>query len=82
MHRAASKDGRASLQRRSVRIDDLGADDIALAINVWLASQRSRPQECRLGGPRGVLATFRDAGIGLPDPDLRFIATREPPGGA
>jgi small conductance mechanosensitive channel len=57
----------------AVRIDDLGQDDVALEITFWTDSQRSDFKNTASCVRRAVLDSFRDAGIRLPEPDLRIV---------
>lgn len=58
----------------AVRVDDLGQDDIALEITFWTDSQRSDYKNTASAVRSSVVEAFRDAGVGLPDPDLRVVS--------
>ena len=79
---AVSADGVLENPAPAVRIDDLGQDDIALEINFWTDSQRSDFKNTASAVRAGVIDAFRNAGIGLPDPDVRIIRTPGGSGGA
>lgn len=62
----------------AVRIDDLGKDDIVLEITFWTDSQRSDFKNTGSAVRGAVIAAFLEAGIGLPEPDLRMLSPKDP----
>lgn len=66
----------------SVRIDDLGTDDIALEVTFWADLQRSDFKNTASAVRAAIVIAFLNAGIGLPDPDLRKLSLEDRRGGA
>ena len=62
----------------SVRVRELGQDDIVIEARFWTDSRRSDFVETRSTVRKAIVAALKDAGIGLPDPDVRKIVPRHP----
>lgn len=58
----------------SVRVDELGQDDIVLEITFWTDSRRSDYKNTASAVRAAIVSGFSSAGLGLPDPDLRRVA--------
>lgn len=67
----------------SVRIQDLGQDDIGIELRFWADSRRSDFVATQSAVRAAVVDALREAGIPLPDPDVRHIVARgrDVPGG-
>lgn len=61
----------------SVRVRDLGQDDIVLEARFWTDSRRSDFLDTASAVRADVVAALRRAGVALPDPDVRFLAPRD-----
>lgn len=57
-----------------VRVAELGAADITLEITFWTDSLRADFRNTAAAVRLGLLRAFREAGVGLPTPDLRLLA--------
>lgn len=66
----------------SVRVHDLGQDDLVLEIRFWTDSRRSDFVLTRSAVRAKVLEAMRRAGLPLPDPDVRFVVRRRAAGRA
>lgn len=60
----------------SVRVEDLGADDILIAIQFWADSRRSDYAATTSAVRQAVVDAMKTANIGLPEPNLRVIVPR------
>lgn len=76
---AAGADGVLPEPPAAVRIADLGQDDLVLEARFWTDSRRSDFVATRAAVREAVVEAMRRSGIPLPDPDTRFLATREAP---
>ena len=76
---AAGAEGVLADPRAGVRIVDLGQDDLELEVRFWADSRRSDFVATRAAVRAAVVEAMRRAGIPLPDPDTRFLATRQGP---
>lgn len=63
----------------SVRIRELGQDDILVEVRFWTDSRRSDFVATTSSVRKATIAALKDAGIGLPDPDVRILVLRHPP---
>lgn len=57
-----------------VRVDDLGASDIALEVTFWTDSRRSDFKNTASAVRQRIIDSFRSHGIGLPTPDRFRLA--------
>lgn len=62
----------------SVRIRELGQDDILVEVQFWTDSRRSDFVATTSAVRGAIVLAFKDAGIGLPDPDVRVLMPRHP----
>lgn len=63
----------------SVRLRELGASDLVLEVRFWADSRRSDLVATQSNVRAALLEAFRQAGIGLPEPDLRRVRIEVPP---
>lgn len=63
----------------AVRIAELGQDDLVLEVRFWADSRRSDFVATRAAVRAAVVEAMRKAEIPLPDPDTRFLVTRQGP---
>ena len=63
-------------------MDALDRDDVVLEITFWTDSRRSDFKNTASVVRAAVVAAFREAGIGLPEPDVRLLRPYRPPPGA
>jgi small-conductance mechanosensitive channel len=61
-----------------VRVVELGQDDLVMEARFWTDSRRSDFLDTASAVRTAVVEALRDADIGLPDPDVRFIVPRAP----
>lgn len=61
-----------------VRVRDLGQDDLVLEARFWTDSTRSDFMATQAAVRAAIVAAFQAARIGLPDPDVRALALRDP----
>jgi small-conductance mechanosensitive channel len=61
-----------------VRVSKLGPSDLELEVRFWTDSRRSDFTATQSAVRDAVLAALREAGISLPDPDVRAIVPRHP----
>lgn len=61
----------------SVRVRELGQDDVVVEVRFWTDSRRSDFLATASEVRRVTVAALRAAGIGLPDPDVRFLVPRD-----
>lgn len=64
--------------RVSVRIRDLGQDDIVVETRFWTDSQRSDFVATTSAVRQAIVTALKEASIGLPDPDVRILMPRHP----
>ena len=62
----------------SVRIRDLGQDDILVEVRFWTDSRRTDFVATTSAVRGAIVLAFKDAGIGLPNPDVRILMPRHP----
>lgn len=62
----------------SVRVADLGERDVKLEALFWTDSRRSDFTGTQARVRAGIVDALLAAGIGLPDPDVRFLVPRHP----
>lgn len=74
---AAGAEGVLDTPAPAVRVDELGADDIVLEVTFWTDSQRSDFKNTASAVRSAIVVAFREAGIGLPDPDVRILKLPE-----
>lgn len=60
----------------AVRIQELGQDDVELELRIWTDSRRSDFVATQSAARASVVEAFREAGIALPDPDVRHLVRR------
>lgn len=75
---AETADGVLATPPPSVRIDELGQDDILLEITFWTDSQRSDFKNTASSVRAAIVAAFLEAGIRLPEPDTRTLSLSDP----
>lgn len=63
----------------TVRVRELGQDDVVLEVRFWTDSRRSDFVATRSSVRAALVQAMRDAGISLPDPDARFLVARGGP---
>jgi small-conductance mechanosensitive channel len=73
---AASAEGVLSDPPPTVRVLELGQDDIVLEVRFWADSRRSDFVATSSAVRSAVLDAMKRAKIGLPDPDVRFLSPR------
>jgi small conductance mechanosensitive channel len=61
-----------------VRVKELGQDDVLLEIKYWTDSRRLDFVTSQTAVRASAVAALKRAGIGLPDPDVRFLVQRNP----
>jgi small-conductance mechanosensitive channel len=67
----------------TVRMQELGPDDIVLEVTFWTDSRRSDFNETASKVRQEIVTAFKREGIGLPNPDKRVVeVTKVPDGGA
>lgn len=62
--------------RVSVRIRELGQDDVVVEVLFWTDSRRSDFVATTSAVRLALVAALKQAGIGLPDPDVRILVPR------
>lgn len=60
----------------SVRVRELGQDDLVVEARFWADSRRSDFLATQSAVRAAIVAALREAGIGLPDPDVRHLVFR------
>ena len=60
----------------TVRVAELGQDDVVLEARFWTDSRRSDFTATQAAVRTSIVSAFKAAGIGLPDPDVRVLALR------
>ena len=60
----------------AVRVAELGQDDLVLEARFWTDSRRSDFTATQALVRAGIVDALRNAGIGLPDPDVRILVPR------
>ena len=61
-----------------MRIQDLGQDDVVVEVRFWTDSRRSDFVATTSAVRQAIVAALKQAGIGLPDPDVRILVPRYP----
>jgi small-conductance mechanosensitive channel len=69
-------EGVSADRKGAVRVAELGSDDIVLEATFWTDSRRSDFNDTASNVRRAVVVAFKEADIGLPDPDRRVIEHR------
>ena len=62
----------------AVRIEELGQDDIVLEVTFWTDSRRSDFKNTASAVRIALVRAFCEAGIALPEPDLRLLRPHDP----
>ncbi|WP_225225441.1 mechanosensitive ion channel family protein [Komarekiella delphini-convector] len=62
----------------SVRIRELGQDDVVVETRFWTDSRRSDFVATTSAVRQAIVAALKKANIGLPDPDVRILVPRHP----
>lgn len=70
---AGEAEGVLQTPQPAVRVDKLDQDDIVLEITFWTDSMRPDYKNTASAVRRAVVAGFKEAAIGLPEPDLRLL---------
>lgn len=65
----------------SVRVRDLGQDDIEVEVRFWTDSRRSDFVATTSNVRQAIVVALKQAGIGLPEPDVRILRPHRPQGG-
>ena len=73
---AQATDGVLAEPAASVRVQDLGQDDIVIEARFWTDSRRSDFVATTSQVRQAIVAALKDAEIGLPDPDVRILVPR------
>lgn len=74
---ARSADGVLEAPPPTVRIDELGQDDIVLEITFWTDSRRADYKNTASAVRGAIVASFKAVGIGLPEPDVRLLRPQQ-----
>jgi len=64
----------------SVRVRELGPDDIIVEARFWTDSRRADFVATASVVRRGIVEALKAAGVGLPEPDVRLLVPGEPTG--
>lgn len=75
---ARTADGVLPDRAVDVRVAELGGSDMILDVTFWADSRRRAFSETSSAVRAVCVEALRDAGIGLPSPDLRVLAPRDP----
>ncbi|MBD2307232.1 mechanosensitive ion channel family protein [Chroococcidiopsis sp. FACHB-1243] len=73
---AQSAAGVLAEPRVSVRIRELGQDDVAIEVRFWTDSRRSDFVATTSAVRMAIVGALKQVGIGLPDPDVRILVPR------
>lgn len=73
---AAGADGVLADPPPSVRIVELGQDDVVLEVRFWTDSRRSDFVATSSAVRAALIEAMKRAGVGLPDPDVRILTVR------
>ena len=57
----------------TARVEELGPDDLVLEVRFWTDSRRSDFTATQAAVRAAVVMALEEAGIGLPDPDVRKL---------
>ena len=77
LHVARTADGVLEATPPAVRVDELGHDDIVLEVTFWTDSRRADYKNTASAVREAIVASFKAAGIGLPEPDVRLLQPRK-----
>ena len=75
---AAATEGVLAEPPVAVRVAALGQDDLVLEARFWADSRRSDFTATQAAVRARVVSALKDAGVGLPDPDVRVLIPRHP----
>lgn len=75
---AEATDGVLTEPAASIRVQDLGQDDIVIEARFWTDSRRSDFVATTSQVRQAIVAALKAAEIGLPDPDVRILVPRQP----
>jgi small-conductance mechanosensitive channel len=75
---AAATDGVLAEPPVAVRVRELGQADLGLEVRFWADSRRSDFTATQAAVRVRLVAALRDAGIPLPDPDVRALVPHDP----
>ena len=75
---ARTADGVLEAPPPAVRVDELGQDDIVLEVTFWTDSRRADYKNTASAVRGAIVEAFKQAGIGLPEPDLRLLRPHSP----
>lgn len=70
---AIQADGVLDTPAPAVRINELGQDDVALEVTFRTDSRRADYKNTASAVREAIVSAFKDAGIGLPEPDVRVL---------
>ena len=70
---ASQAEGVLDTPAPAVRINELGQDDVALEVTFWTDSRRADYKNTASAVREAIVSAFKDAGIGLPEPDVRVL---------
>lgn len=73
---AASAEGVLAEPPPSVRVRELGQDDMVLEVRFWTDSRRSDYVATASAVREHVVRVMKEIGVGLPDPDVRVLTPR------
>lgn len=59
-------------------VRELGQDDVIVEVRFWTGSRRSDYLATASAVRLSAIQALREAGVGLPDPDVRFLVPRQP----
>ena len=76
---AAATEGVLPEPAPSVRVSELGQDDLVLEVRFWADSRRSDFVATRSAVRSAIVSGLKKAGIPLPEPDTRFLVMRDAP---
>lgn len=69
----ATADGVLADMAPVVRIEDLGQDDIEVEVTFWTDSRRADFKNTASSVRKGIVSALANAGVGLPNPDVRKV---------
>jgi small conductance mechanosensitive channel len=75
---AQATDGVLEDPAASIRVQELGQDDIVIEARFWTDSRRSDFVATTSQVRQAIVAALKAAEIGLPDPDIRMLIPRQP----
>lgn len=74
---ATTADGVLAAPPSAVRVDELGQDDIVLEVTFWTDSRRADYKNTASAVREAIVGSFKQAGIGLPEPDVRLLRPQQ-----